>query len=105
MKKRIVITGGTGRLVNELKKVKTNNKLFFPKKKKLKKLFPKQIIFNFKMDERSENSITNVIKELKKKNNYTAMICEPDGNLIKKIKKFIKYEKINPSHFSVLNEY
>ena len=30
----------------------------------------------------------SVFKELKKKNNYTAMICEPDGNLIKKIKKF-----------------
>jgi len=29
----------------------------------------------------------SVFKELKK-NNYTAMICEPDGNLIKKIKKF-----------------
>ena len=35
MKKRIVITGGTGRLGNELKKVKTNYKLFFPTKKKL----------------------------------------------------------------------
>ena len=35
MKKRIVITGGTGRLGNELKKVKTNHKLFFPTKKKL----------------------------------------------------------------------
>ena len=35
MKKRIVITGGTGRLGNELKKVKTNYKLVFPTKKKL----------------------------------------------------------------------
>ena len=35
MKKRIVITGGTGRLGNELKKVKRNYKLFFPKRKKL----------------------------------------------------------------------
>mgnify|MGYP000265263558 FL=1 len=35
MKKRIVITGGTGRFGNELKKVKTNYKLFFPTKKKL----------------------------------------------------------------------
>ena len=35
MKKRIIITGGTGRLGNELKKVKTNYKLFFPTKKKL----------------------------------------------------------------------
>ena len=35
MKKKIVITGGTGRLGNELKKVKTNYKLFFPTKKKL----------------------------------------------------------------------
>ena len=35
MKKRIVITGGAGRFGNELKKVKTNYKLFFPTKKKL----------------------------------------------------------------------
>ena len=35
MKKRIIITGGTGRFGNELKKVKTNYKLFFPTKKKL----------------------------------------------------------------------
>ncbi len=35
MKKRIVITGGTGRFGNELKKVKTNYRLFFPTKKKL----------------------------------------------------------------------
>ena len=35
MKKGIVITGGTGRLGNELKKVKTNYKLFFPTKKNL----------------------------------------------------------------------
>ncbi len=35
MKKKIVITGGTGRLGNELKKVKVNYKLFFPTKKKL----------------------------------------------------------------------
>ena len=35
MKKRVVITGGTGRLGSELKKVKTNYKLFFPTKKKL----------------------------------------------------------------------
>ena len=28
MKKRIVITGGTGRFGNELKKIKTNYKLF-----------------------------------------------------------------------------
>ena len=36
MKKRIVITGGTGRLGNELKKVKVNYKLFFPTKKKIR---------------------------------------------------------------------
>ena len=34
-KNRIVITGGTGRFGQELKKIKSKNKLFFPKKKEL----------------------------------------------------------------------
>ena len=35
MKKKIVITGGTGRFGNELKGIKTKHKLFFPTKKQL----------------------------------------------------------------------
>ena len=34
-KNRIVITGGTGRFGQELKKIKSKNKLFFPKKNEL----------------------------------------------------------------------
>ena len=42
-KKRIVITGGTGRFGIELKKSKTNYKLFFPKKNQLNILKVKSI--------------------------------------------------------------
>ena len=34
-KKRIVVTGGTGRFGKELQKIKTNYQLIFPKKKQL----------------------------------------------------------------------
>ena len=34
-KNRIVITGGTGRFGQELRKIKTNKKLFFPKRNEL----------------------------------------------------------------------
>ena len=33
--KKIVITGGSGRFASHLKKIKTNYKLIFPKKKEL----------------------------------------------------------------------
>tara|TARA_B100001175_G_C19478512_1_gene625750 strand:+ start:462 stop:1169 length:708 start_codon:yes stop_codon:yes gene_type:complete len=49
--KKIVITGGSGRFGNVLKKIKSKNKLFFPNKKKLD-------IENFK-------SIKNYIKKIK----------------------------------------
>ena len=34
-KNRIVVTGGTGRFGQELKKIKSKNQLFFPKKREL----------------------------------------------------------------------
>ena len=34
-KNRIVVTGGTGRFGQELKKIQSKNKLFFPKKQEL----------------------------------------------------------------------
>ena len=42
-KKRIVVTGGTGRFGHELKKIKNNYKLFFPKKSELNILKIKSI--------------------------------------------------------------
>tara|TARA_B100000029_G_C17571772_1_gene956836 strand:+ start:543 stop:1265 length:723 start_codon:yes stop_codon:yes gene_type:complete len=42
-KKRIVVTGGTGRFGQELKKIKNNYKLFFPKKSELNILKIKSI--------------------------------------------------------------
>ena len=38
-----------------------------------------------------------VFKELKK-NNYNSVICEPDGNLINKIKRFKPYAVFNALH-------
>jgi len=43
MKKNIVITGGTGRFGEHLKKIKSNHRLFFPSKKDLNILKPKSI--------------------------------------------------------------
>src|SRR6056300_1268229 len=41
--KRIVVTGGSGRFGEQLKKIKSNHKLFFPNKKNLNILKPKSI--------------------------------------------------------------
>ena len=35
MKKRILVTGGTGRFGSIIKKLKTNHEMFFPSKKSL----------------------------------------------------------------------
>ncbi|MDC0859476.1 sugar nucleotide-binding protein [Candidatus Pelagibacter sp.] len=43
MKKKIIITGGTGRFGEYLKKIKSPHKLFFPNKKELNILKPKSI--------------------------------------------------------------
>ena len=43
MKKNIIITGGTGRFGEHLKKVKSSHRLFFPNKKDLNILKPKSI--------------------------------------------------------------
>ena len=43
MKKNIIITGGSGRFGEHLKKIKTTHKIFFPNKKELNILKPKSI--------------------------------------------------------------
>ena len=43
MKKNIIITGGSGRFGEHLKKIKSNHRLFFPSKKDLNILKPKSI--------------------------------------------------------------
>ena len=48
MKKKIIITGGSGRFGGYLKKVKSTHQLFFPNKKELDILKPKSIENYFK---------------------------------------------------------
>ena len=48
-KKRIVVTGGTGRFALELKKIKSNYKIFYPKKKQLNILKTKSILNYLKL--------------------------------------------------------
>ena len=43
MKKNIIITGGSGRFGEYIKKIRTPHKLFFPNKKELNILKPKSI--------------------------------------------------------------
>ena len=47
MKKKIIITGGTGRFGQILKNIKINHKVFFPSKKELDILNYKKIVKYF----------------------------------------------------------
>ena len=60
MKKRILITGGTGRFGTVLKKIKTNYEMFFPNKKILDITKFRSIQKYIKFKKRMDNGIQNI---------------------------------------------
>ena len=72
MKKKIIVTGGSGRFGSYLKRVKTQHKFFFPTKKQLNIL--------------SENSIIRYLKKLKEYFDSFSWIIKAYGNSQKRYK-------------------
>ena len=61
MKKKIVVTGGSGRFASELKKIKTDYKVIYPSKKHL--------------DITSYKKIKNYFKKIKQITLFTWLVC------------------------------
>ena len=90
MSKKIVITGGSGRFGNVLKKVKSNYNIFFPKKNELN-ILTNNIAKCYKnMMSRYED----IFKDIRETNNQTK-----SNSKTKFMDKTISYILIRDNHF------
>jgi len=85
MNKKVVITGGSGRFGNELKKIRTNYKVFYPSKKSL--------------DITNEKSVRNYLKKKRPKvlihmAGLSRPMVEHEKNILKSIGLNISEQQI-----------